>query len=566
MQIIKTFFKFIVILFPAGAFAQHTFMPLHSKDDYFMERQEILEQSNQTLNFSSVKPFNRKIIASEFFLPNYSLSDDTLLVNLLSVPSNTFIYNKRSLLNNNNEYFDSVSVFYSHQSLLNTFYKTPAHFFEYRSKDLFLAIDPILNIQFAKEGNYDSHLFQNSRGVTLRARIANKIGLSSTIVDNQERGPQFYQKTVNDFRAVPGVGFYKVFKGDQSAYDYFDGRGYVTFNATKYIDFQLGYDKNFIGNGYRSLFLSDWGNSYLFSKINTRIWKFNYQNLFMEMMPQFTKNGDTLLTRKYAAMHHLSMNVNPWLNVGLFEGVIFGRKDHFDFQYLNPIIFYRHIEGSVGSPDNAVAGIDVKANIKKRAQVYGQLLLDEFILSNIKNHPTNWTNKFGMQLGAKYLNLFGIKNLDIQVEMNRVRPFTYSHNDTINNYTHYNQPLAHPLGANFQEWLGVIHYQPHPKWTVYGRTIYYYKGLDSGNINFGGNIFENYNTRSSEDGFKVGSGDKLTCLNSMLSISYECKQNLFFDFGILNRQSKQNSQQQKSNSTIFSLGIRLNAARKEYDY
>ena len=70
---------------------------------------------------------------------------------------------------------------------------------------------------------------------------------------------------------MPGVGFYKTFK--QNGVDYFDARGYITFNAAKYIDFQFGYDKNFIGNGYRSMFLSDWGNSYLFLKINTRIWK-----------------------------------------------------------------------------------------------------------------------------------------------------------------------------------------------------------------------------------------------------------------------------------------------------
>ena len=50
-----------------------------------------------------------------------------------------------------------------------------------------------------------------------------------------------------------------------------------------------------------------------------------------------------------------------------------------------------------------------------------------------------------LQLGAKYVDAFGINNLDLQLEMNRVRPFTHSHNDSISNYTHYNQPLAHPL-------------------------------------------------------------------------------------------------------------------------
>jgi hypothetical protein len=69
-------------------------------------------------------------------------------------------------------------------------------------------------------------------------------------------------------------------------------------------------------------------------------------------------------------MHHLSMNVTRWLNIGLFEGVVFGRTNRFDFQYLNPIIFYRHIEGTLGSPDNAVAGLDFKANVAKRFQFY----------------------------------------------------------------------------------------------------------------------------------------------------------------------------------------------------
>ena len=145
----------------------------------------------------------------------------------------------------------------------------------------------------SKESNNDETIFYNKRGVTARGVIANRIGFSTTITDNQERGPLFFQSRVNNFHAVPGVGFYKTFK--TTGYDYFDARGYVTFNATKYIDFQFGYDKNFIGDGYRSLFLSDFGDSYLFLKINTKIWKFNYQNLFMELMPEFVKNGDNLI-------------------------------------------------------------------------------------------------------------------------------------------------------------------------------------------------------------------------------------------------------------------------------
>jgi hypothetical protein len=366
------------------------------------------------------------------------------------------------------------------------------------------------------------------------------------------------------FRAVPGVGFYKPFK--TSGTDYFDARGYITVKAAGAIDVQFGYDKNFIGNGYRSLFLSDWGNSNLFLKLNTRIWKINYQNLFMELMPQFKKAGDTLLDRKYAAMHHLSMNVTKWLNIGLFEGVIFGRKNRFDFQYLNPIIFYRHIEGTVGSPDNAVAGFDFKANIGHRAQLYGQLLLDEFILSEIKNKPTSWVNKWGIQVGLKYVDAFGVPNLDIQLETNRVRPFTYTHNDTVSNYTHYNQPLAHPLGANFQEFLGIVRYQPAPKWYVYLQGIFYTQGLDSAGINYGGNIFKDYTTRTMNEGFKIGSGDKATVLNTYLQVSYELRENIFFEITGQYRHFKTINMPVASTTTLITGGVRINMFSRRYDY
>ncbi len=556
MQIIKSFVKIILFVFPIAAFSQSTYLPQGSSEYHFLDRLEILQLSNPDLNFSANKPYSRKLAVQQ------AIGSDTLQ-NTLAI----YDINKQHLLMNNSEWVNTNKTLYkSKYPILKTFYNTKANFYEVDTKDFFLAINPVLHFRFGNEADYSKKLYINSRGVTIRGRIGEKIGFSSTIIDNQERGPQFFQQTVSSLRAVPGVGFYKDFKEDKSAQDFFDARGYLTFNATKYIDFQLGYDKNFIGNGYRSMFLSDWGNSYLFAKVNTKIWKFQYQNIFMELMPQFNRVRDTLLGRKYAAMHHLSINATKWLNVGLFEGVIFGRKDHFDFQYLNPIIFYRHIEGSIGSPDNAVAGLDIKANVLHRVQFYGQLLMDEFILSKVKKDPTNWVNKFGIQMGAKYIDVLGIKNLDLQVEMNRVRPFTYSHNDSIANYTHYNQPLAHPLGANFQEWIGIIRYQPIQKLSVYARAIYYTKGLDSAGVNFGGNIFRTYTTRIKESGYQIGSGNKATCLNALLSVSYEVRNNLFIDAGLQYRTFKTIENPVTEKSTSISLGLRLNLAARQYDF
>jgi hypothetical protein len=554
MQIIKSLITLLVIFFPAFIIAQTTYLPEGSKENDFIERMEIKQGKNTDLNFSSVKPYSRRAIVEE---AEYSDSINHVGgFDLTPVDE----YNLHSLLMNNSEWVTgSKETFLSKKPILKNFYVTQPNLLEVNTKDFFLAVNPVLSLQFGGESGNDQSLYYNKRGVTLRGRIANKIGFSTTITDNQERGPQFFTDYVNTNRAVPGVGFYKRFKSN--GYDYFDGRGYFTFNVTKYIDVQFGYDKNFIGNGYRSLFLDDFGDSYLFLKLNTKIWKFNYQNIFMELMPQYSKSGDNLLDRKYSAMHHLSMNVTKWLNVGLFEGVVFGRKNRFDFEYLNPIIFLRHVEGTVGSPDNALAGIDFKANAAHQFQFYGQLLLDEFLLSEISKNNGYWANKYGYQLGVKYIDAFTVKNLDLQLESNRVRPFTYSHYDSTANYTHYNQPLAHPLGSNFQEFVGLLKYQPAPKWYFDARAIYYYKGLDTTGENFGGNPFELYTTRTKNFGYFIGSGNKIKVFNAAMTLAYELRENLFIEGNYLFRKSTG-----LDNTSIFNIGIRWNAARRDYNY
>jgi hypothetical protein len=497
-----------------------------AKDNYFIDRLEIKQQINTHLNFSTLKPFNRKAIVREAeFLDSArmgyvdSLGKDKYFewTDLALTPVDE--YNLKRFLINNAEWATVLPKESESKKPFGAFYKSKPNFFEVNNKDFYAVVNPMLQLNAGVESGTTVPVILNARGVNTRGLIAKKVGFAASILENQETGPKYFRDYVAAQNAVPGNGFYKQFK--KNGVDYFDARGYLTFAAVKNItDVQFGFDKNFIGNGYRSLFLSDWGNNYLFLKLNTKVWKLNYQNLYMELQPQFKKAGDTLLDRKYAAIHHLSMNVLPWLNIGLFEGVVFTRRNRFDFQYLNPIIFYRHIESNNGSADNALAGLDFKANIAHRAQVYGQLLLDEFILSDLKNKPTSWTNKIAMQAGIKYIDAFNVRNLDLQAEINRVRPFVYSHTDSTGNFTHYNQPLAHPLGSNFNELLLIANYQPTPKWYLQARILYNFKGLDSTNVNFGGNIFRNNKDRQTSEGFKVGNGNKATTILGCLQASY----------------------------------------------
>ena len=562
MQIKKTLPRLLLILFPFAATAQTSFLPQDDKANILMERMEIKSRPDSFFSFSKTRPYSRLHVVNAVSHYIEQKGNKSL--------SKADAYNAQRVLMNNLEYLPAADrvKFASKKPILKNFYTSPANLYEVHIKDFDLVINPVIQVVVAKEKDNDETLYLNTRGLTLRGKIANKIGFYTYMTDNQEKDPFYVRDWVNARKAVPGAGFYKQFK--QTGYDYFDARGYITFNVTKYINVAFGYDKNFIGNGYRSMFLGDAGNSNLFLKLNTRIWKINYQNLFMELQSaNIRSGGDLLIPKKYAAMHHLDVSITKWLNIGLFEGVVFGRKDRFDFGYLNPIIFYRSIEQQNGSFDNSVAGMDMKINLAKKIQLYGQLSLDEFLLSEITKNNGYWGNKWGIQAGAKYIDAFGVSNLDLKLEYNIVRPYTYSHRDSVANYTHYNQPMAHPLGANFSEFIGIARYQPAPKWLAIAKLIYYQQGRDSNNISYGSNIFlpniPPY--RIGDFGHALGSGWKTNVLWFSFLLSYELRENLFLELNaVYRKQETKTAPITSANTSIVSFGVRWNMHRREFDY
>ena len=564
---------FLLCAIPFCVLAQTTYLPQDSREHVILERMEIKLQKDSILNFSKLKPYSRKQFIpalEQVGMRSGSLSSgDSVSMHHAGGPlqlSKVDNANIDRALMLSSEWTNIKYI--SKKPIWKHFYQSPGNLYEVHAKDFFLAVNPVIQYYVGKEQDNDQHIFLNTRGVALRGRIANKIGFAAYITDNQERDPFYVQQMVSARKAVPGAGFYKDFK--QTGYDYFDARGYVTFNAAKYIDIQFGYDKNFMGSGQRSLFLSDFSAPYLFLKLNTRIWKFNYQNLFVELNAAQRLNADQLFPKKYAAMHHLDLAVTKWLNLGLFEAVVFGRENHFEFGYLNPVIFYRSIEQQAGSFDNSVAGLDFKANVAKQFQFYGHFLLDEFNLTELRKGSGWWANKWGFQLGAKYIDAFGVDNLDLQVESNRVRPFTYSHRDSVASYTHYNQPLAHPLGANFQEWIGIARYQPGPKWMLLAKAFYYMQGRDTtGSLtSSGSNIFlPNIPPYRQRDfGYDLGGGVRNKTALASLLLSYEWRPNLFFEINTVYRKQAATTLDPSRSSVIVYAGVRWNMHRREFEF
>jgi hypothetical protein len=381
---------------------------------------------------------------------------------------------------------------------------------------------------------------------------------------------------------VPGIGSAY---GSKQGYSYQYYSGYFSYSPNKIFNFQIGKDKHFWGDGYRSLFLSDVSNSFPFLKISATVWKIKYVSLFTMMKDVTASPFKNDRKNKYGTFHYLSWNATKRINFALFESIIWQGTDsnrvrNFDVSYMNPVIFYRPVEYSLGSSDNAFLGASFKIKVgeKQHQEFYGQLLLDEFLLKEVLAifkklaHPLDhtikygwWGNKQGVQLGFKSFDLFTVKNLSFQTEINAVRPYTYAHGSVQQNYGNYNQPLAHPMGANFTESVSFLNYR-YKKWVAEAEFIDAVYGKDKDGKNYGGNIFESYTSHPNEYGNKFWQGLKTNLVYTRFKVGYYIvpSADLIAEVGIAQR-NESNSVEHLS-STIFFIGIKTGLMNRYSDF
>jgi hypothetical protein len=370
--------------------------------------------------------------------------------------------------------------------------------------------------------------------------------------------------------ALPQAGFWKPYKN--GVVDFFRAWGHVSMELMPEINVQIGHGQQFLGHGHRSLLLSDLAPAYFFVRVNTQFWKLRYTNLYANIAPFALKDSDRF-TEKYFAMHHLALDITPNFQIGLFENVLFSRGDStkqwgFDPGYINPIIFFRAVEHNKASLDNVMLGMDFKWNIAKRWQFYGQLALDEFKTSEILNGQGSYINKFAAQAGMKWIDVAGIAHLDLQLEGNLARPFTYTHSNrniqgtqSEGNYQHFGQPLAHPWGANFIEGIAILRYQPVPKIQLTAKMLYGQLGEDAAGQNMGGNILKPYDTATRLTGNKILQGVKATNTFGDFTVSWQAKHGLFIDLKQIVRKFDSQDDTRDNNTIFTSIAVRWNMAQ-----
>jgi len=64
----------------------------------------------------------------------------------------------------------------------------------------------------------------------------------------------------------------------------------------------------------------------------------------------------------------------------------------------------------------------------------------------------------------------------------------------------------------------------------------------------------------------VGGGQKATSFNGLLEVSYEFRQNLFFELTLLQRNYSISGISGNNNATTITAGVRLNMFKRTYDF
>ncbi len=329
---------------------------------------------------------------------------------------------------------------------------------EPKKENFKLRLDPLVNIEPGKDFSQHStdNLYTNTRGFIASGYIGNQLYFETLLAENQSFFPDYLNASVKASGVVPGQGRWKAFK--VTGYDYAFSSGFVSFQALKNLNIQLGHGKQKIGNGYRSLLLSDNAFNYPYARI-TQQWfggRVQYNNIYaalMNLVPAAIRqdpNTERLFQKKAAAFQYLSINATKALNIGFFQGLIWQAGDtlnrqHLSWQYFNPVIYSNLPQYGLDNKNNLIVGADLQLKLSNTFNLYGQFMADNLTA------PANLGDGWGVQGGFRYFDVLGIRHLFLQAELNYAGSASYLSPigpTTNQSFSHYNQNLASvPLGG-----------------------------------------------------------------------------------------------------------------------
>jgi hypothetical protein len=406
----------------------------------------------------------------------------------------------------------------------------------------------------------------NTRGYEISGNVSDKLYFETAFYENQGRFGGYVDSFIRQSRVIPGQGGFKNV-GDGKGFDFSISNTRFVYMPGKHFMFDLGYSKNFIGDGYRSLLLSDWSYNYPYLKTTLTLGKFQYNVMWSQYISDRTRgyNNKGGYFRKWSQTFLIDWKATNHLSVSVFETVVWPDQDSMRNKDMSPwiaspVIFLHGSESPAGVKNNVIAGTNLKYRLFKHTHLYGQFALDN------TGSPGSWKSRYAAQLGIRCGNTFGVSNLNTMLEGNLARPYTYATHSLNTNYAHNDQPLAHPLEANFREGLLLADYA-FKSWHFRFESFVAKYGADSSaSVNYGHDIFKLTDTHSITDNATIGQGLSTNIFYADLKIAYVINPitNMRIETGFTFRNEKNSIVSFKDR--IVYIGIRMSFRRISYDF
>lgn len=414
------------------------------------------------------------------------------------------------------------------------------HLFDVKKEDFTFFADFIPDFQIGRDfAGSGKTLWLNTRGFQAGGTVGDKFYFYTSGYENQGVFPEYIDNYINEHRVVPGQMYGKIGKKVQ---DWAYVSAIVSYAASKKFNVTLAYDKTHIGDGYRSMLLSDQSSNYTSLKFSGELGDVAYLSQWSYMLDPLKGVPDSLgnpplgspSKNKWGAFQYVDWNVDSRFSIGFFNAVLWGASSD---------TLSSDVEVSAGF------GLNARYKVLDNMALYGQ---------------ASYYNKMGAQLGLRGYDLFGLKDLNYLAEYNMAVPYAYGSEDVITGYTNYSEPLAHPLGGNFNEIVGKLNYS-YKRFDFALQGNYASHGLDPkmSTENYGGNPL-----RPIEDemGSEIGQGVSTDLLYGSGTIAYilNPKYNLRVEAGARFRQEKNSIG--KNTSGMFIFGLRASFRDFHYDF
>jgi hypothetical protein len=154
---------------------------------------------------------------------------------------------------------------------------------------------------------------------------------------------------------------------------------------------------------------------------------------------------------KFIATHRLQVDPASWLSLAVSDMIVYSNRG-VDFAYLNPLAFF--VSTGLGTRqrsdfDNSILAFEMALRPWSGAMLYGTLVADDIDFGTLTDTTVRGNNnKYAFQAGLSQFAMLSSMPLVVTTEYARINPFTFSHRQVANSWSHLGAPIGYSMQPN----------------------------------------------------------------------------------------------------------------------